>query len=223
MNVHKIILTFFIAACGLYTHAQTRHRDAGLWIGGSASYDINKRFSLDAELEMRTHQQFSRYHALLLDLGGGYKLNKHWRFGAAYRLGHRLRLDDRQDFRRRFNTDVKYRFKRGESTFDFRIRYQAGTNRTEERISDLREAVRFRVKMSHKVARRTYVGGTAEVFYGSRNDEFMMTDWRFRVFVERKLGKGRSITGGYIVQSEVNRRNPLLENVISLSYGFGLN
>ncbi len=113
--------------------------------------------------------------------------------------------------------------KRAIARLTFRLRYQAGRNRTEDQISDLREALRFRMKITQKVVKRTYVGGTAELFYGQRRGEFMMTDWRVRIFVERKLGKGRSITGAYIVQSEVNRRNPLLENVISLSYGFGVN
>lgn len=223
MTVRK---SLFTALFLLFVHvamAQTTQRDAGLWLGTSASYDINKRVSLDGELELRTHQQFSRYNALLLDLGGSYKLDKNWSVGGAYRLGHRLRLDDRQEFRRRFNTDVKYRFKTGDTKIYFRLRYQAGRNHSEEQLSDLRNAMRFRVKVSHKLAKRTYLAASGELFYGSRRGELMMTDWRFRLMLERRLGKGRSITGGYLVQREVNRNRPLLENVLTLSYGFGLN
>jgi len=223
MTARKPLLTVLLVFTVYMLHAQTVQRDAGLWLGTSGEYEINDRISLDGELEMRMHQQFSRYHALLLDLGGSYKIDKNWSVGAAYRLGHRLRLDNRQDFRRRFNTDVKYRFKTGDTKIDFRLRYQAGRNRSEEQLSDLRNALRFRAKVSHKLAKRTYLAASGELFYGSRRGEFMMTDWRFRLMLERRLGKGRSITGGYLVQREVNRNRPLLENVLTLSYSFGIN
>ncbi len=44
MNVRKALFTALFAVLVNAAMAQTTQRDAGLWLGTSASYDINKRF-----------------------------------------------------------------------------------------------------------------------------------------------------------------------------------
>lgn len=201
--------------------AFAQYVDQGLWTSITGYYDYSKRLSVDAELQNRFGQGMSRYQTTLLDLGGSYQLNRMFRVGMAYRMGHRLRHDDRQDFRQRLNTDIRLRLRSGKVRYDFRVRYQAGPRNSTERVVDLREAMRYRLKISGKIARKTHLALAGELFQSKRNGEFGLSDWRAKAEVFRKIGGGRSISAGYLVQRELNREDPLLEHVLVLGYAFG--
>lgn len=203
-----------IAATGQYT-------DAGFWTGIDASYDYSKRLSFKGELQTRFAQMFSRYNTAIFDLGGDYELNDYFRFGAAYRFGHRLRHDDRQDFRHRFNTDLRLRLRSDRFKYDFRIRYQAGRRNTDERIAALREAIRYKARVKTKIMKKTDGGIAFEIFQGRRDGHYRITDWRVKFEIDRKLKKRQYINFGYLIQSEVNRPDPLMEHMIFVNYEFG--
>lgn len=217
MTVRKVIFTLFLSLCvGAVSRAQSS--DAGFWAGTDYTLDWNKQLSFNGELQGRFGQGFSRYQRALIDLGGDYKLNSYFRVTLAYRFGHALRNDGRQDLRQRVNTDLRLRLKSERIKYDFRVRYQAGRRNTDERDQDLREGLRFKSKMTFKVARRTNVSPAFELFFSDRNGEYRYSDWRVRLDLKRKVAKRRELRIGYLVQSEVNRRNPITEHMIVVGY-----
>ncbi len=201
--------------------ATGQYSDAGFWTGVEAYYDYSKRLSVEAELQTRFGQMFSRYNTAILDLGGSYKINDYLRFGAAYRMGHRLRYDDRQDFRQRFNSDLRLRLRSDRFKYDFRVRYQAGRRNTDERIAALREAIRYKARVKTKIMKKTDGGIAFELFQGKRDGSYRITDWRVKFEIDRKLKKNKYINFGYLIQSEVNRPDPLMEHMIFVYYEFG--
>lgn len=148
-------------------------------------------------------------------------MNRFFKVSATYRYGHVLRYDDRHYFRQRFNTDLRLRLTHRRINYDFRLRYQAGRRNTDELGMDLREGIRFKSKMTFKIARKTHFSPAFEVFFSERNQQYQYSDWRMRLDVKRKVAKGRVLSVGYLLQSEVNRKNPLTEHMLVVGYSLG--
>ena len=217
MTVRKGIFTLvFSLFCSVGAWAQVT--DAGFWAGADYTLNWNKRLSFNGELQGRFGQGFTRYQRSLVDLGGDYKINSYLRFSATYRFGHVLHYDGREYLRQRVNTDLRLRLKSEKIKYDFRLRYQAGRRNTDELGQDLREGLRFKSKMTMKVARKTHFSPAFEVFFSDRNGESRYSDWRVRLDFKREVAKRRELRIGYLVQSEVNRRNPLTEHMIVVGY-----
>ncbi len=211
----------FVGFVVIVSSVAGQYSDAGFWTGVDYTYNWNKRLSFNGEAQGRFGQGFTRYQKSIVDIGGHYQLNKFFKVSATYRFGHVLRYDDRQYYRQRFNTDLRLRLRSARIKYDFRLRYQAGRRNTDELGMDLREGIRFKSKMTFKVARKTHFSPAFEVFFSERNERYEYSDWRMRLDFKRKVGKGRVLSVGYLLQSEVNRKNPLTEHMLVVGYSLG--
>lgn len=217
MTARKVLSALALSIL-LASAALAQYSDAGFWLGSDYTLNWNKRLSFNGEAQGRFGQGFSRYQKSLVDIGGHYKLNRYFSVSATYRFGHVLRFDDRDYLRQRINTDLRLRLKPGKVKVDFRLRYQAGRRNTDELGMDLREGLRFKSKLTFKVARKTHFSPAFEVFFSERNQQYQYSDWRMRLDFKRQIAKRRELRIGYLVQSEVNRRNPLTEHMIVVGY-----
>lgn len=197
--------------------------DIGLWTGVEGTYKVNKQLNFSAELENRLNDGMRRYKTTLLDLGATYDFFDFVSGSFTYRIGHRQNNNGSFGWRERFNTDLKFKGEIKKVDLDLRIRWQAGSRNAEERIADYRRAMRYRLKAETKIAKKTRGALVGEIYHGLRNGERVVTDWRLRAEVKRKLSKGESIKIGYMLQREANRANPLLEHIIRISYSFRIN
>lgn len=213
----------FITLMCLATNIAAQVSDGGLWLGVEAEYKVNKKIDLSAELQNRLRDNMRRYKTSLIDLGVKYDFSDYLSGYFTYRIGHRLDDEGLFTWRERFNTDLKLKVPVNDVRIDFRVRYQAGSRNPEERIADYRRAMRYRIKVRTKIAKKTKGAIVGEIYQGRRSGDLMVTDWRLRAEVRRKLSKGEYITIGYMLQREANRANPLLEHIIRVSYAFRIN
>jgi hypothetical protein len=218
MTVRSVCLILVFTIAGFSVIGQ--QTDYGFWSGGTIGYQHTKRLSFEVEGQGRFGQGFSRYNTGLVDVSGRYALNDYLKATVTYRFAHRLRYDDREDLRQRLNTDLQLRLKEGRMKYSFRLRYQAGRRNTDERNADLREALRFKAKAATKIARKTEGSIAGELFFSDRTGSYQWSDWRCKAMINRKLNKRSNLDFGYLIQREVNRRNPLLEHMLVVGYNY---
>ena len=215
-NSSIAILLFLLSLQGY-----SQYTDGGGWFGVGASSKINDKFSWSAESQLRVNQGFTRYRTLLLDIGGRYKITKDFAFDLTYRFAHGQNDQLLYYLRHRIAADLRYNLDLGKPEVQFRVRYQAGQRGvpgSTEGISDLRDAFRYRVKVSRKLIRKTRGSASCELFQSSDFNDYQLTDYRLRFQVERNLPGPHKVTVGYLFQEELFRANPLKEHILTLGY-----
>ena len=218
MNVRSFFVVLLFSLCGWMARAQ--YTEYGTWTGVKASYEATKRLDFSAEVETRIGGEFNRYNQAFLQVGGAYRINENLKAAVDYRFAHRNQGFPDFDFRNRVNTDLIFRIKPEKTRYDLRLRYTAARRNIDERGTGFAEALRMKAGVERKIIKRTSLDISGELFWRERRGEYNWSDWRFTAAVNRNLKKGRTLTVGYRVQREVNRRDPLLEHVLVLGYGF---
>lgn len=214
LSVVVLLLTIPFSAASQYT-------DAGVWGGVTLKKDLPKGFDLDAEFQFRSELMGTHLATVLSDLGASYKINKWMKTALTYRFGVLNGLDNVQSTRHRFAADLTFDHDFGKPNGSFRIRYQAGQRSTDENgISDLRDAIRYRVKGDIKLIKKTRLASSFELFQGSTDYGFELTDWRWKIGIQRKLKKRQYLTVGYLLQNELHTNDPLMEHVLTIGYSY---
>jgi len=218
MKTFKLFLTvaFFVPvmALGQFT-------DGGVWAGVSLKKDLPNGFDLGVDIQGRTEIMASHLATVFTDVEGSYKVNKWLKTSVTYRFGLLNSLEGYQATRHRFALDVKVDRDFGKPKFDFRVRYQAGQRSTsEEGISDLRDGIRYRLKGQIKLIKKTELASSFECFQSLDLTRHSLTDWRWKLEVERKVKKRQYVSVGYLLQREMNTNDPLTEHVVTVGYTF---
>jgi hypothetical protein len=79
----KKILLLLLLISGKMLGQET---DIRSWTGVSLEKKLNKHISLNANLQVRTTDNFTAVGSYVGEFGLGYKLNKHWEVSAYYRF-----------------------------------------------------------------------------------------------------------------------------------------
>lgn len=222
----KSLKSFLILAalfCGGSLFAQ--HSVSGVWLQLGVDRELTDRLDLKGGLQVRTLGSFIRYQTSFFDLGLDYKIAEGVDAEVNYRLGYRQDVAGNFDLRQRFNFDLSYEYDFGKPELSMRLRYQAarrGVAAFEERIPELREAFRYRIKGSTEIVDDFDVDLSYEWFMSRDERGFDWSDWRLRVEFKRKINKRQDLTFGYLLQRQVLTADPRTEHVITLGYSFEL-
>lgn len=165
--------------------------DIGLWAGVGAEKKINKKFSVNVNVQSRLTDNVSVLKAYLGELGLSYKLNKHWEVSGYYRyIARRKKNADKTGYEyrsyNRFYADLAYDHKLWKLKFDYRLRYQNQFQDDESASENNSSYVRNKFELSYPNKSRFTPYISTDFFYELGNGFDQM---RNKVGVEMAINK----------------------------------
>ena len=146
----RLILTIFILS-GATVFSQVN--DAGFWTGFGLDYDINKKFSVEYESQVRFNDNVSHLNQYYNEITGGYKIVKGLQTSLTYRYSRKNNGDYYfNQYRFCLNLSYKYKIKPG-ITFSTRVRYQHSFDRLKV-VNDIFPDKKNIFRMAFKVSYR---------------------------------------------------------------------
>lgn len=222
----RVLVSFSLLVALLYsTPLKGQVKDAGLWTSVNFEVKLIKKLSLNISEELRFNENITELGAAFTDAGLSYKLNKHFQFAVNYRFTQRHRVDNYYSFRHRFYTDIKYSKKFKPFDISLRTRFQ-------DQISDIGRAsdggvpeYYLRNKLSMKLdldkAYKPYI--SFELFSPLNYPRmYAFNGIRAAAGVEYEFSKHHKIDVYYMIQKEMNVKNPETDFVLGLGYSYKL-
>lgn len=201
-----------------------RSQVTGEWIGAQIEFDLPRKFTLDAEIELRTLNPGGfRPYKYLGQIGLDYKINKRFDVGIKYRYSWRIEENMYYYPRHRIMADLKFDYPLGRFHFDYRARFQRITkayiDSEFDRIPTLH--LRNKIEFSYDIPdNKAEPALFFELFTPLNGYEPRRFD-EYRVGAELKVpvAKKHDITGGIMYLHE-RTENALSGIIFRLSYKF---
>ncbi|AEI48518.1 DUF2490 domain-containing protein [Runella slithyformis] len=164
-GVCYLLMLFLFPLLG---HSQAA--DIGLWAGAGVEKKINKKFSVNVNVQSRFTDNVSVLKAYLGEVGLSYKLNKHWEVSGYYRyIARRKKNEDKTGYEyrsyHRFYADLAYDRKLWKLKFDYRLRYQNQFQDDESASQNSSSYVRNKFELSYPNKSRFTPYVSTDVFY----------------------------------------------------------
>ncbi|MFT5183495.1 MAG: hypothetical protein ACI84C_000621 [Flavobacteriales bacterium] len=197
--------------------------DYGTWLSAGLSKDVTKNISFSAEGQARIDVQYGELATSFVDASLKFKITKFAAVAFDYRFGNRKQDDGYYNLRQRsaFNLYLDHKF--GKVKVAYRGRYQLSQSAISsgEEIADFSNAFRSKLSVKRKIAKRTAMGMSGELYITSDNDgNYSPSDMRLSAKVERKVGKRTYLSGGIIMDRAFDRMVPKQEFILSLGYTY---
>jgi len=215
----------FFSCMLLVSTVKGQFRDAGLWASINFEAKLVKSLSATVSEELRFNENITELDAALTDVGLSYKLNKHFQFSANYRFIQRHRTDNYYSFRHRFYVDIKYSKKLKPFEFSFRTRLQ-------DQVADIGRAADggtpeyyLRNKLSLKWdTKKAYCPFVSAELFSMLNypRSYAFNGIRAAAGFEYDFTKHHKIDAYYMIQRELNVKNPETDFIIGLGYFYKL-
>lgn len=197
--------------------------DYGTWLSAGFSKNVIKNLSFSAEGQARFDVQYGELATSFVDASLKYKVTDFASVAVDYRFGNRRQDDGYYNLRQRtaFNLYLDYKF--GKVKVAYRARYQLTQSAISsgEEIADFRNAFRSKLSAKRKIAKRTTMGVSGELYFTSNDDgNYSLSDMRLAAKVERRVGKRTYLSGGIIMDRAFDRMVPEQEFILSLGYTY---
>lgn len=211
LNVICLILVFSFIGFGQTTE---NPRDNELWTGITLKYKLNKKWQFDLEQQARIHQNFQAIRSNFFELGAQYKWNKFISTKLQYR--YTFRNEQRNVNRFTLDNNVKWKWKKPDLKFDYRLRAQhAMVVFTGQSFTYLRN----RISVSYYGFKKIEPFLSYESFYKFiDHNEFRGN--RYLLGCDVQINKKLDLTLMLGIDQEINTKNPDSRNIygITLSY-----
>ncbi len=225
--ISVLCFLFFIPA------AFSSNDDFGIWTYIEVEKKINKKFSVNGELELRTKDNSEEIARWGLKLGGDYTVIKGLKVGAAYQYLH---FHDTKYWnfqpRHRFIMYAQGRYKWNRFVFSLRERVQVTTKDENERIKSNGKKDRYkinpawvwrnRVKVAYDIPKcKVTPSFSFESFYQLNNPDGNQFDGlRYTLSLNYKLNKKNSFELFGVHDRDVNVKNEEYRYVLGAGYTF---
>lgn len=220
-----LVLMLFAGCLLLASSVKGQFRDAGLWTSVNFEAKLMKSLSVSVSEELRFNENITELGAAFTDLGLTYKMNKHFQFSVNYRFIQKHRTDNYYSFRHRFYVDIKYSKKLKPFEFYFRTRLQ-------DQVADVGRAAdggvpeyylrnKLNLKWDTKKAITPYL---STEFFSLLNypRSYTFSGIRTAAGFEYDFTKHHKIDVYYMIQKELNVKNPETDFIIGLGYFYKL-
>jgi hypothetical protein len=204
--------------------------DAGLWMDANVEKKITPDLSVVLVEEIRMYENITELGTILTSLGIEYKFLKKFRIGVHYRYSNKKRVDDTYDNRHMWYADIHYKQKIRPVSVLLRVRYQS-------QYTDIYSSEKGEVPKDHIVPKITlkydlkrkyepYVYGEIYCPVGARAVHTYnpagepLDQWRACAGVEYTFNRSHMIDLHYLVNKEVNVKDPVTAYVAGISYYF---
>jgi hypothetical protein len=215
MTFHRLLLVFCFLGAGCSAIAQFE-KDAGAWLGISASYPISKKLDLSVAPECRLDDNMRRIRGLFSDVGAKYKVNDFISVNVEYRGGIR-RSNEFYMYRQRTSVGLMLKYEWNDLTFFSTTRNQWTPAAADgDGDIDLGTTFRQKVGVKYKGLKKIELAYSFEWFFEPVAFKPVYSDWRTQLNVEYKLSKRKYFSLGYLVQQ--NAQNGDMDFVLQASY-----
>lgn len=163
-------ICFFICAFLISSTTLAQTSGIGLWTGVNLEKKVNKHISIHGNIQARFSENVSVTESYLGELGGTYKLNKHFEFSGYYRFSKKRKWND-DDYNyyyrayHRFYADASYDTKIAMLKFDYRLRYQNQFKDAAEGLESTKSYLRNKFELSYPNKTRFLPYISTDVFY----------------------------------------------------------
>ena len=217
---YYLILAFLFIG---YFRGASQVNDAGLWMSAGFEKQIHKKLSVFVEQDLRMNENISEAGTIFTDLGGQYKLVKNLSFSVSYKFMLKRRVDDRYSKRHRYMLDLAYRYKFRKFMLTLRERlenqYQDYYSRPEGPVPEC--SVRSKLTVKYHLKKRIEPFAYAELFYlmNTKKGKIINTE-RFSAGFNYKLTRTSSLDVYYLINKELNVKDPITDFVMGLGYSY---
>ncbi len=204
--------------------ASGQERDAGLWLAAEGEIEISSRLATILNGEVRMHENMAEVGTWLAEAGVEYSLSQAWRFGLYYRFRGNQQLDRTYNYRHRYYVNVRYRNRQGKHDWVARVRLQQQFRHEElftDRGAEDRTYIRPKLAYRYRLSRTWRPFVAAELYHPvSLNGIHLVDKMRFSAGTRYRINRVHAITLYYMVQHEVNVRNPGTDFILGIGYEF---
>lgn len=223
MEVDRKKLWLFVLLIGLQYHVFSQEKDAGMWLSVTGTIKLTPTWSFTISEELRLKDNFRAPGTIHTDASLEYSKGAHWRWSGSYRFISKQQPDQGYSFFHRYYGDVRYRAKFNTLILSGRIRIQQqddawmGMSDQNNPEHDLRARLELQWRKSGFL--RPYIGG--EIFHPVIAWQIQVPDkFRIKGGAVYEINKVHAFDFYYMVEREVNVRNPETGFIVGLEYKY---
>ena len=215
-----------VISCLLFStlHVTAQVNDAGLWASISIEKKLTQRLSLGFTEEARFNENISELGTLFSDIGLGYKFfGGEWLgVSANYRFIDKKRLDDSYSTRHRWYIDAVVKKKFGMLVPSFRTRFQSQYADVFTSDAGWKADHYTRNKLTLKLdMEKKYKPFISAELFTQLNDGALLNDnVRYAAGVDYSFNEHSAFGIGYLVEREMNVKNPEHNYIVTLGYAY---
>ena len=207
-----IVLTFCFSA-------KAQVNDAWLWLNLNVEKKITQKFSAQFTHSLRFYENFSELGTSFSELGTSYKIINPLTVGGFYRFSQNKKVDDFYSNRHLFSLYLNYKLKYNQFKINFREQIQTkytdvGTSETGMAPSD---HFRSKISVSYDLNKKYTPFISTELFYAIGG---YIDNVRYKVGAEYVFNKISSVNLYYMIDKEIDVKNPWTNYIIGLEYNY---
>ncbi|UCG27873.1 MAG: DUF2490 domain-containing protein [Bacteroidales bacterium] len=192
-----------------------QRKDFELWTRADLSWEFLKDFEMVSDVGYRLDEYLTRTKKIFGEISAGYKGIKWLRLKVKYRFTSR-----RGNFEHRLSGDALLRF----DINRFRITLRNRLQREWLQDNDIEDFLRERLKISYNIRNfpvDPFISGEAWYHYNTEDNQYeeFWTDFG----IDWKINKKNDLELCFRLSREINVKNPLHSNIISLKYSYAIN
>ena len=220
------VLTCLLIAKNSYGQSDDTN-DLESWNSVNLKYKLNKKWTFDAEVQLRLKDEISEISEYLGELNAQYSVSKAFKLGAGFRY---TRENDNvgkvQGYENhfRFHVDATYKHKINDFSIKYRLRYQ---NKNELGLSTsegdfANQHIRFKTSFDYNFKNwKLDPIFSAEIFnHFEEGEENGFDKYRLTLGTEYKFKNVGTLGLFYRIEKELNETIPETTNIIGLKYSY---
>lgn len=193
------------------------------WNAVGLKYKLNKKWSFELEENLRLKENISEIDKYFTQLGASYKINKHFKVGAAARyISENDNTGKVQGYENyfRYHLEVIYDHKINDFSFEYRLRYQ---NKNELGVDDYaNQHLRLKAAITYNIPHwKLDPEISAEIFNHIENgDDDGFDRYRLTIGSTYDMKDYGKIKFYYRYKKQLNEEFPETKNIIGLKYTY---
>ncbi|MBI2279090.1 MAG: DUF2490 domain-containing protein [Bacteroidetes bacterium] len=214
---HKIL--FFLISLFFCFQAKAQVNDAGLWLNLNVEKKVTQKFSAQFTHGFRWYENISELGTSFSEIGMSYKIIKPLTVAGFYRYSKNKRVDDFYSNSHRYSFYVSYKLKVKQFKINFREQFQSRYKDlgTREMSYIPKKHLRSKIEVSYDLEKKYTPFISGELFYeiGEYIDNV-----RYQAGLESELNKFNTFHLYYMIDKEMNVKNPWTNYVVGVGYNF---
>lgn len=215
----NLLLSFLFSLSFFISKAQIK--DAQLWNDIQISHKVSDITTIEWENGFRINENISELGFYYSEISTKLKLYKNFSLSANYRFGLKREIDDLYTKQHRFSLDLGYKTSYRQFTFSLRSRVQTEFKnfQTSQKGSIPESTWRNKIQIKYSLNKRIKPFISSEFYVPILSSErFELNKIRSIVGFEYKFNKRNSIEPYYLIDYQLNKKNPHRYFVFGISY-----
>jgi len=200
-------------------------RDLQLWTGISLDKNINKKWELCFNEDIRFRKNMSQIYEINNNIGVNYELNKYFSGGINYRFIIEHKRSGSYEYLHRYHVEAKVSQRWNKWKAQYRARYQNKDDQYffDESVFDPVHAIRNRISVAYDpemFPAESFLEG--EIYYKIKTDLSNFSKVRVTAGMEFEIAKNNEIEVYYRIDRDINVDHPQTVYIVGLEFKFEL-